>query len=249
MKHIYTNKSSIVFKNEFQDFETGRLLSPIETRNYTVIQVADSYYGSRFSISAHPQYCDLEITFPLSGVLLCSNNDAWQKLGRHEIFLSYPGDCHRLRSVRGCRFQTLAINVKDQSCTELLRAAKESIGEKKSCRLPEISELLSAIVAEFVSENLPFSEHHLDSLITAILVRLTRCNHPSKTIDVLSTQDALPAIVNHLDTHFLEIHSLADLSSQFGYNYNHICKTFRKCYGIAPSEYLLSKKWNTPSSC
>ncbi len=242
MKHIYTNNSSIIFKNEFQDFETGRLLSPVETRNYTIVQVADSYYGSRFSIPAHPQYCDLEITFSLSGVLLCANDGVWKKLGRHEAFLSYPGDSHRLKSVRGCRFQTLAFNVKDESCMELLRAVKACLGEKKSCRLPEIAELLSTIIAEFVSDDLPFSEHHLDSLITAILVRLSRSNHFSKAIDVLSTQDALPGIVSYLDTHFLEIHSLADLSSQFGYNYNHICKTFKKCYGIAPNEYLLSKK-------
>lgn len=242
MKNIYRNENSIIFKNEFQDFETGHLLSSVETQNYTIIQVADSYYGSKFCIPKHMQYCDLEITLAVSNGLFCANNDKWQKLNKHDVFLTYKNDIHELKSNRGCRFQTLAINFKNHSLIPLFNAVKEIFADESKSNLPEISEIFSQIVLEFVSENSPFTENYIDSMITYILVKLSRSNLPSNTIDILSTQEALPAIVNFIDSNFLSIYSLEELSTKFGYNYSHICKTFKKRYGITPSDYLLSKK-------
>ena len=242
MKNIYRNESSIIFKNEFQDFETGHLLSPVETQNFTIIQVADSYYGSHFCIPQHMQYCDLEITLAVSNGLFSANNGKWQKLNKHDVFLTYKNDIHELKSNRGCRFQTLAINIKNNSLLPVFYAIKEVFSNDYKCNLQEISPMFTQIVSEFVSENSPFTENYIDSLITAVLVKLSRSKLPSNTIDVLSTQETLPAIVNYIDSHFLDIYSLEELSAKFGYNYSHICKTFKKCYGITPSDYLLSKK-------
>jgi len=89
---------------------------------------------------------------------------------------------------------------------------------------------------------LPFSLVYLDSLITSVLVKLIRGEKYSKKEDILSTGETLPAILNYIDSHFIDIYSLEELSIQFGYNYGHICKTFKKNYGISPSKYLLSKK-------
>lgn len=242
MKNIYRNESSIIFKNEFQDFETGHLLSPVETQNYTIIQVADSYYGSRFFIPKHMQYCDLEITLAVSNGLFSANNNKWQKLKKHDVFLTYKNDIHELKSNRGCRFQTLAINIKNNSLIPLFNAVKEIFANDSKCNLQDISQMFTEIVSEFVSENSPFTENYIDSMITAVLVKLSRSKLPSNTIDVLSTQEVLPAIVNYIDSNFLNIYSLEELSSKFGYNYGHICKTFKKSYGVTPSDYMLSKK-------
>ncbi len=241
MKKILRNESSIIFKDEFVDFETGKLLSPVETQNYTVIQVADSYYGSRFCIEKHRQHCDLELTFPLGNGLSCANNEKWQKLNKYDVYLSFKGDFHTLESNTGCRFQTLAINAKEGS-KNLFDAIAKQFDKKRTCNMQDLSNLFTAIISEFVSEDSPFSDIYLDSLITSVLVKLLRGDKYNKKTDILSTEETLPAILNYIDSHFLDIYSLEELSIQFGYNYGHICKTFKKSYGITPSQHLLSKK-------
>ncbi len=66
MNKVLRNENSIIYKNEYQDFETGHFLSIMETQNFYIVHVVDSYYGSRFSISEHYQNCDIEITYSLS---------------------------------------------------------------------------------------------------------------------------------------------------------------------------------------
>ena len=241
MKKILRNESYVIFKDEYVDSETGNFLSTVETRNYTIIQVADSYYGSHFYIEEHKQCCDLELTFPLGSGLSCSDGDKWQNLKKYDVYLSFKGDSHSLKSNAGCRFQTLAIDVKDDS-QELLETITKHFNKKRVSNIQGLSNLLTSIISEFVSENAPFSDVYLDSLITSVLVLLLRGEKDSKKADILSTGETLPAILNYIDLHFLDIYSLEELSIQFGYNYGHICKTFKKNYGISPSNYLLSKK-------
>lgn len=241
MKKIFRNESSVIFKDEFLDFETGALLSPVETKNYTILQVADSFYGSRFCIPNHLQHCDLELTLSLGNGLSCAKNDKWQKLNKYDIYLSFRGDMHSLKSNIGCRFQTLAINLKEES-RELFDATLKQFAKGTSYNQQELTGLFTAIISEFVSENSAFSDMYIDSLITSLLVRLLRGKSHTEKTDILSTQETLPSIITYLDSHFLDIYSLEELSIKFGYNYGHICKTFKRSYGITPREYLLSKK-------
>ncbi len=242
MKNIYRDKNSIIFKSEYQDFETGHLLSPVETQNFTIIQVADSYYEGSFCIPEHRQLCDLEITYSLSSTMQCSQNGIAQKVQKYNVCLSYKDELHELTSKRGCRFQTLAINVKNGNIIKLLDAVKEKFASKRCAYLKNIEPLLTQIVSEFISTDSPFYRDYLDSLIVSVLVNLARLGFSVTNTDALSTEDTIPAIINYIDSNFLGIYSLEELAGRFGYNYNHICKTFKKVYGITPSSYLISKK-------
>ena len=242
MKNIYRNENSIIFKNDFLDFNTGVLLSPVETSNYVVLQVADSYYGSRFCLSEHKQQCDIEITYPLTNGLLCYNNQDEYRLNKYDIFLSYKDDLHELKSNRGCRFQTLALNVKKGSCTDILNSVKDTFSDKRAGNMQDIASQLASIMAEFVLTDPPFSNDYLDSLITSVLVKVARIGFLTPEHQVLPAEEKLPAIINYIDSHFLDICSLEDISEIFGYSYGHICKSFHKCYGVTPINYLISKK-------
>lgn len=242
MKKIYRNKDSIVFANELQDFESGRYLPIAETQNFVIIQVADSYFGNSFLTPDHRQECDLEITYSLTNRLFCSTDGVEQKVGRNEAYLSYRGDVHGLSSVRGCRFKTLAFDIKEGPYTKLFEKVKEDFKTERKCGKKEISDIISLIISEISADEVPFSLEMADSLIVRVLVELARSEVSVPQIDVMSANEILPSVMNFIDSNFTEIYSVDEIGARFGYDYSYISKAFKKCYGISPGKYLNSKK-------
>ncbi len=242
MRYIIKNHDYRIFQNRFFDLESGKLLSPIETQNYTIIQVAESYYTHDFLIDNHQQFCDLELTFSHMNGLMCSINGVFKTVDKNELHLTFSGEMHTLKSRRSARFQTLAINFKDGPCLPLLHAIKEKAKEQRTFRIPEIFGCLTEVISEFMRSDAPFSENHLDCLITSVLVKFTRCGM-AESLDEISSYDVkISTMKNYIDTRFLQICCLEEMSYVFGYTYSHISKVFKKTYGVTPSKYLLEKK-------
>ena len=240
MKRFYKDNHSIIFQNDFCNWATGELLSPIETQNYFILQVTESYYNNSFTIDTHKQYCDLEITFPTTNGLFCGTNEAFVQLSKYEAYLSFREEQHGIYSKNGCRFQTLAINFKNSYyCNLFEKLQKKSIEQKKFLIL-NLENLFSSVIAEFLNAD-EFSSYDLDSTITKILVKLLRSEKQPLPVNDLSPSSILPELINYIDQNFLNICSIEELT-RFGYTYNHICKIFKKNYNLSPNEYLLSKK-------
>lgn len=241
MNNIYKNEDSLIFQNAFFDFNTGNLISPIKTQNYTVVQVAESFYRNKFMIEGHKQYCDLELTFPLTNGLICATNSKEEKVNKGEVYISFKGDYHTLWGRQSCRFQTLAINFNDGIKNELFCRIKSKFKAAPKVMCADIAVHFSDIIAEFVSIDSAFLKSSLDSLITVILIKLVRSGEENKS-DVLTVDQKLTVIINYIDTHFLDICSLDELSARFGYTYTHICKLFKKAYFVTPKEHLNLRK-------
>lgn len=241
MKNFYKTEHSVVFENSFCDWETGELLSPIQTQNYMIVQVAELYYNNAFCIGEHFQYNDLELTFPTTNGLSCATDGEKDKLQKHEIYLSFKGDRHELTSRYGCRFQAFAINFISPASKALFQTLKERFCKNKKHYSPDAAPFFTAIISEFLAAEQPFFLQNLDSLITSVLVRLARAKTPTSDT-VLSTQITASDIRHHLDARFLDICSLEELSARFGYTYGYICKIFKKEFNVTPVEYLLTKK-------
>lgn len=231
-----------IFQNRFYDFRSGKLLSPIETQNYTIVQVAESYYTNGFLIDEHRQFCDLELTFSQINGLTCSVNGVFETVEKQSLHLIFGGELHALKSRRGSRFQTLAINFKSGPCLPLLHAIQEKAAAQRTFRIPECFGHLTEILAEFMRADAPFLENNLDSLITAVLVQLARYGEAKPIEEIFSYDIKTAAMKKYIDSRFLEICSLEELSYHFGYTYSYLSKTFKKTYGVTPVDYLLKKK-------
>lgn len=239
-----TNKTpnTIKISNHFWDNSSGLPKSPVKTQNYTIIQVAESYYRNHFVTEGHLQCCDLEITYAMTNGLICSTDGVAEIVDKSQFYLSFKDDCHDLSSNHGCRFQTLAIDFNDGPCRDMLDELYKKFAGRRKSALLEIATALNAVIAEFLFLSNPFSVQHLDSLITSILVKLIRLDTQKPAFDIMTAEEKLAAMVNYIDLHFLEIGSLDEFSLRFGYTYSHICKMFKKQVGVAPKEYLLAKK-------
>ncbi|MBQ7045823.1 MAG: helix-turn-helix transcriptional regulator [Clostridia bacterium] len=241
MNNIYKNEDSLIFQNTFFDFDTGRLISPIQTQNYTVVQVAESFYRNKFIIERHKQYCDIELTFPLTNGLVCGSNGSEQKVSKNEIYISFKGEYHSLSARQSCRFQTLALNFNNSDNNELFCRIKNKYLNSPRVVCSGVADHFSDIVSEFLYTDAAFLKSSLDSLITLILIKLARGGTKQKQ-DVLSADEKLTGIINYIDAHFLDICSLEELSARFGYSYTHICKLFTKAYLVTPKEHLTLKR-------
>ena len=88
----------------------------------------------------------------------------------------------------------------------------------------------------------PFLENNLDCLITAVLMKLIRYGTAEILDEIPSYDIKVSSMKNYIDTRFLQICSLEEMSYIFGYTYSHISKVFKKTYGLTPSDYLHKKK-------
>lgn len=238
-------KDARIFQNIFIDLENGALTTPVQTQNYTVIQVADSYYLSNFEIKNHRQYCDLEVTFVTFGNLVCTTDGSAEKLKKDDAYLSFAGERHGLFSRSRARFLTLAVNVKpDSPAGAILQKLKNgfSFPESRKCTLPHLMQPLSSIIAEFLAPDRLFSELMIDASITAALTEVARGDAPRAGKSYASSEKMLSDVIGYLDSDYLSIKTLQEVSEQLGYSHGYLCKLFRQTYGVTMQEYLLQRK-------
>ena len=238
-----SNGKSVIFRSDFLDYSSGELLSPIKTQNYYLLQSADSYYLTDFSIGEHTQFCDFEITYVIFGSLTCITDGVKDKVEKGEVYLSFAGEKHTVESKNNARFQTLAINIVENSPTKkILLELKEKFSNPSLRKLKiNLSEQMTAILSEFIDGDMPFKEVSLDALITEILVRLHR-NELKTANKFYNSEDLLPDLLNYLDKNYLNISTLAQLSDEFGYSYGYLCKVFKKINGVTLNDYLAQKR-------
>ena len=83
MNTIRKKANTITISNHFWDCSAGLPTAPVETQNYIIIQVAESYYKNHFSTPGHLQSCDLELTYALTNGLtspLTNRRKRWIKM-------------------------------------------------------------------------------------------------------------------------------------------------------------------------
>lgn len=244
MARIYRDKRSVIVQNAFVDFRTGALLSPVETENYTVVQVAESVFFGGLESSTHRQHCDIEITLALTGTLTSSSDGREERVEKGSAYFSFRGEAHGLFAKSSCRFLTLAVNVKEKM-QPLLSALTERFSESRVFPLFDPTGILARILSEFSGERRPFFEEYLDALIGSLLISAVR---PDMTEVVLDTpcEDRMAEVMNYIDCHYLSICSAEELS-RFGYSYHYICERFKQIYAVTPGAYLLSKRMDHAS--
>lgn len=247
MASIYKDKRCFIVQNSFVDWKTGELISPIETADYTMVQVAESYFIGGFETGKHTQLCDLELTIALTGTLTCFADEDFERVEKNAVYLSFKGEKHKLYSKSSCRFLTIAVNFKTAS-THIFSAIKKQFSKRRTIPNGDPLSISSRIASEFSSETRPFFEFYLNAMITELLINLLRGADTSEDSKKASSDECIAEIVNYIDCNFLNICSAEELC-RFGYSYQYICKLFKDTYGISPGAYLLSKRMNHAAHC
>lgn len=243
MKYTLVTDEHVLFQNSFYSGDV--LIDPIITQNYRIIQAADSHYLSDFTISAHQQVCDVEITYIHYNEMNISSSGENAACKRGSAHIAFRGDMHGLSGSTSCRFLTVAFDVLEGSpmrelLDRLTAKYRDTCGHVPAAA--ELGRLMSDILLEFSVEEDGLGLYALDSLITGILLQLLRINKPSSASAVDNAEKLLPAMTSYIDRHALDIESLEEVANYLGYSYNHLYKLFRSHYRRSPKKYLTEQK-------
>lgn len=225
------------------NFSTGELLSPIETQNYFIVQVADNYYQNSGTIKNHLQFCDIEITYLNKNYLSCTSKDIIFSLEKNDCFLSFKDEKHELSYKNNTRFQTIAFNVKETSpCYPILSKLREI--NRNLYKNTYVESLIFEIISAIYLED-SFYLQRCDACITQLLIAFSQNNSNENNINnLIKSKDLLPDVALYIDENFLKITSLEQISEVFNYSHNYLCRIFKQQFRCSMQEYILSKKMN-----
>ena len=247
MARIHRDKRSLIVDSTFVNWKTGELVSPVETDDYTVIQVAESCFIGGFETGAHRQLCDLEMTLVLTGSLISSADGRYEKVEKNSAYLSFRGEMHSLYSKTSCRFLTLAVNFKESS-SDIYTAARDGFLSARTQKNADPLSVLPRIASEFTRTGRAHFQKYLNALITELLVSLLRETDENEKMTKQTTDELILSIADYIDANYLKICSAEELC-KMGYTYNYICKLFRDAYGTTPGEYIFEKRMDHAKRC
>lgn len=245
MKKITKNPTGIIVENNFIDFSTAELLSPVNTQNYFIIQVADSYYSTRFNGSNHKQHCDIEITYTAYNKCECVTDGITSVCKKNYAYLSFYGETHAVKNRNFCRFLTVAFNVKKDSpiYPVFLKIRKEySDISKRLIFSPELEQFISRIVSDFNTETEGEIAIFTDCFITAMLLTILKREKPLNSATSFHKDELPSMITEYIDENYKSILSLIEVCEAFSLSYSYIGKKFKEQYGMTMQSYLISKK-------
>ncbi len=212
-----------------------------------IFQIGRLFAKSTTVINEHLHGPLFELTVVTSGKGTVSTNNIPTNVSRGDIYLSFPGDLHKIESDRldPLKFDFLAFTAEHEELSiELKRISKEYADPCKRLFADErISDLLSNAIME-MSDEKPLSHIVLSSIFKQILVYTVRsfsdCAHGIK--GMTKSEILCYSIMNYIDTHIYSIGSLEEIASFTGYSYGYISGVFRRVTSGTLSDYYHNRK-------
>ncbi len=234
----------LIFKNDFYNWETRTPDNPIETQNYSIIQICDNYHLSKFDVADHVQVCDIEISFSMFNSFKHSVNGVETMLNPKELTFIFKNEKHCLHSKNAMRSITIAFDIKPDSPSRKLFENLYRKFKNPANRIikgAQIQDRITAVVSEMM-ETKPYREISLDSALTEILIFIARPFNEQALNRNQNIRLNLPEISNYIENNFKTIVSVDEICFRFGYSHAYICKYFKEYYGMTMKNYILKNK-------
>ncbi len=232
------------YNNRFR-YDNVMWQSPLTTENFGISQIGEVYCRENISPPEHYQLF-YELTFVVSGHGFCNTDGVTMELRPNMIYLSRPDEYHKITSDRdnSLRFMCIAFYVKSKQMQELVRKIFKNYGAKDN-RILECVDAFScmrSILSTFWSGEL-FYEAIVDLKLQEILYLIARTipgTQPKK--ENRERNATMFNLISYIDSNFMNISSIKNLAGEFGYDYQHITKLFKKTFGMSIGEYITDKK-------
>lgn len=231
------------------DYHFGN--APLTFGTTRLIQLGRLYCMPLSVVAKHAHMDWYELTCVTGGKGTVLTNDIPQDVSGGDIYLSFPGDFHEIRSSESdplkydfFSFQTQNKVIRDgfKQLMDNIPSCKERVIHNE-----QIFSCVSAAIAEFSSGS-EYKEELLNLLFEQIFYFTLRSFHSQKSspqnLYVNSADELCYQLMHYIDTHMYRLKSLNDLSEKFGYNYSYLSDFFRKNTGDTLSGYYRTRRLN-----
>ena len=221
-------------------------------KTYGCVDVAQ--IGRRFCeagelVAPHLHSELFEITICTKGEGVCSANGIETVLKSGDIYISYPGDLHMIRSSTkaSLEYDYFAFRLSGEYGVKFQKLSQEHNDPTDRVIHDErISYLLGNVIAEYsVFED--YSEKVIESALLQIVIYIIRSlgDRPVKSVVTSDCEVLCYQIMNYIDSHIYSIRNLAEISEAVRYNYSYISALFKKVTGSTVFDYYQNKKLET----
>ncbi len=249
----------MIMKKDFQElfrmsqssifhFDNTYFSNPLVLDNLVILQAGDLFCNNSTTIVQHRQLC-FELSFIVSGHGTFLTNGVASEVHKNQIYISIENDIHNIISDRDNPLRYYYIGFLPNSgsiCEKLVQRICEKYRDPENRKLDMASVFthMSGILSEF-TRNDPYKNLLIESYLMQILIQLYRHSesrsYQEKPLDIKS--NIIYTVVSYIDTHFLELDSLDELSDIFSFEYSYLSKLFKSVIGRTPQEYLSQKRF------
>ena len=230
-------------KNYFQ--------SPLVFEGVSVSQIGRMYCREGAVISEH-RHTDLyELTVVTGGKGMVSADGVAMPVHRGDIYLTFPGDLHRIESDMDdpLKYDFIAF----QPCAERFQAEMKRLSD--TYHSPHMRVFEEAHIGRLVSEAIGeldggqlLAQEVLTTIFWQILLYLVRALeqrtlYPTRG-SVTHAEELCYQIMNYIDTHMGSMQDLNELAKTTGYSYGYLSMLFKQTTKQTLSHYYQEKRMN-----
>ena len=218
-----------------------------------LFQIGRLFCNEGTVVPIHAHINCFELTIITNGKGSVYTNGVNVPIKRGDIFLSFPGDFHGIRSDENeaLKYDFYAFNTTHPTYSEALERIIESFASPyvRIFNDETVSILIGDAIAEVESDNI-YSEELLSSVFEQVMIRIIRKflggDRAERPRSSISDSEALCfSLMNYIDTHIYTLSSLEELSSTTNYNYSYLSALFKRVTGGTLSEYYRNRRLET----
>ncbi len=217
------------------------------------VQLGRLWFSPSSFVAKHAHGNLFELTVVTDGRGTVYTNDISTEVSKGDIYLSYPGDFHEIRSSADepMKYDFFAFNTRNQRLADELKNISAVYGYKERVfRDSQVSTAVSNAISEYSSKQ----EYHSELLtllfeqIIYYTVRNFRIDKPIlQNKYTVSADELCYQIMHYIDTHIYEIENLSVLSEVFSYNYSYLSDMFKKTTGNTVTNSYQTRRLDTAS--
>ncbi len=213
------------------------------------IQLGRLYCSPSAEIEKHANTNLYELTIVTGGEGIVITNDYPTKVTKGDIYLSFPGDFHEIRSSENdpLKYDFFAFNTKNEILKRGLKNIVSSVRnyDERVFKDEAVNSTVSNAIAEMSSKQ-EYNKEILTLLFEQIIyyiVRDFKHDKPRLQSKYTISADALCyQIMHYIDTHIYSIENLSVLSEKMSYNYSYLSDVFKKNTGNTIADYYHTRR-------
>lgn len=225
--------------------------NPLEFDEIFLFQIGRLYCKNSTVVDTHIHTDLYELTVVTDGAGTVITNHIPSAVKSGDIYLSMPGDIHRIESDRDnpLKYDFLAFRPREnQYKDELVRISeKYHSPENRIIKNEQISRLTANAIAELTTSNM-YSNELLNSVFKQILIYLIRDFHklPNNSYpdNINNSKILCYKLMNYIDTHIYTIKNLSELCEATGYSYGYLSAIFKKTTSEKLFDYYNKRRIN-----